>query len=256
MKKMVVNLSVVFISMIIIGLMLTGACHAKSDLGTCIGAWFFNEGEGNVAADSSGNGNDGEIMDATWVDGKFGKALDFDGSSSQVVIPDSDVLNDVEEITILAWVNLRRGVTSGSWNALVGKNPYTSGYLMWIEVPNQPSGLVHSPGRFDNRSGVELDTDRWYHLAFTRAVDGEMKFYIDGELVNEAQSDAGPITTAPAPLSIGGQSPQIVDGTMDEVILFNVALGGDDVNSIMADSITAVSMEGKLATSWANIKSE
>ena len=37
--------------------------------------WPFDEGNRKVAKDSSGNGNDGKIHDAKWVDGKFGKAL-------------------------------------------------------------------------------------------------------------------------------------------------------------------------------------
>ena len=212
-----------------------------------------------MAADWTGKDNDGEIKDAEWVDGKFGKALDFDGAKSHVIIPDDEVFNDIEEITILAWVNLRRGVTSGSWNVVVGKNPYPSGYLMWIEVPNEPCGLVFSPGRADCRAGVQIDTDTWYHLAFTRAVDGGMEFYIDGVLVKEAPSTAGPIATAGVPLSIGGQSPQIIDGIIDEVILFNVVVEEEDINAIMErglESATAVDAEGKLATTWANIKTE
>ena len=259
MRKIALELPVVFIGMIVVGLVFTGTSHAAIDLDACIGAWLFDEGSGNVAVDSSGNGNDGDILDATWADGKFGGALEFDGVSSHVTIPDSDVLNNVEEITILAWYYMRRGVTEGTWNALVGKNPYPNGYLMWIQVPSVPSGLVYSPGRFDNPSTVEIDTDRWYHFAFTRAVDGGMEFYIDGELANEAQSTAGPITTIPGPLAIGGQSPQILDGFIDEVILFNVVLAEDDISKIMNSGLemaTAVSVKGKLATTWANIKAE
>ncbi len=259
MRKMTVNLSVVFISMIIITLMFTGTCHAEIDLDACIGAWLLDENGGDEALDWSGKENHGEISNADWAEGKFGSALEFDGVSSKVVIQDSDVLNDVEEITILAWAYLRRIVTSGTWNALVGKNPYPNGYLMWIQIPSVPSGLVYSPGRFDNPSTVEIDTDRWYHLAFTRNVDGGMKFYIDGELTNESQSNAGPITVIPGPLAIGGQSPQVLDGFVDEVILFNNVLEEEDVNKIMRNGLemaTAVSAEGKLAATWANIKAE
>lgn len=259
MKKMATNLPVVLISMIIVGLALTGASHAEIDLDACIAAWLFDENEGDEASDWSGKENHGEITNLDWAEGKFGSALEFDGSSGQVVIPDSDSLNQVEEITILAWYYMRRKVTSGSWNALVGKNPYPNGYLMWIQVDSEPSGLVYSPGRSDNRSGVQIDADRWYHFAFTRDIDGGMKFYIDGELINEAQSTAGAITVVPGPLAIGGQSPQILDGFVDEVILFNNVLEEEDINKIMKSGLeqaTAVSAAGKLATTWANVKTE
>lgn len=259
MRKMTLELPVVFISVIVVGLVIAGACHAEINLDACIGAWLFDENDGDEASDWSGKENHGEITNLDWAEGKFGSALDFDGASGMVVIPDSESLNDVEEISILAWYFMRRGVTSGTWNALVGKNPYPNGYLMWIQIPSVPSGLVYAPGRFDNPSTVQINTDRWYHFAFTRDIDGKMKFYIDGEVANESQSSSGAITVIPGPLAIGGQSPQILDGIVDEVIIFNNILEKDDINRIMNSGLemaTAVSVEGKLATTWANVKAE
>ena len=39
-----------------------------------------------------------------------------------------------------------------------------------------------------------------------------MKFYVDGKLITEAKSGAGPIATKPAPIMIAGQSGQTADG--------------------------------------------
>ena len=47
------------------------AIGAEKDL---VGLWAFDEGTGNKVKDLSGNGNDGTISGAKWVDGKFGKA--------------------------------------------------------------------------------------------------------------------------------------------------------------------------------------
>ncbi len=44
-----------------------------------VGWWRFDEGSGTIAGDSSGNGNNGTIYGATWVAGKYGQALSFDG---------------------------------------------------------------------------------------------------------------------------------------------------------------------------------
>lgn len=43
-----------------------------------------DEGSGNVVKDISGNGNDGVVYGAMWVDGKFGKALSFDGKDEYI----------------------------------------------------------------------------------------------------------------------------------------------------------------------------
>jgi len=256
----VTRLPVLYISLIAISLMFTPQSFAKIDFSTAVGIWLFDEGKGDTAFDSSENGNDGTLSkDPEWVDGKFGKALSFDGKDDAIEIPDSDSINDVDDLTMLAWVYLRRAVTSGSWNALFGKKPYASGYLMWIEVLCEPCGLVYSPGRADCRAGVQIDLEKWYHLAFTRVNKGEMKFYIDGEEVKVAASTPGVINTSPAPISIGGQSPQVIDGMIDDVAIFNVALAEDDIKSLMnkgiegTRNITADS--GKITTTWGLIKS-
>jgi len=76
--------------------------HAQDDDGLVAG-WHFDEGSGSVAKDSSGNGNDGTIHGATWVDGKFGKALSFDGEDDYVSV--TTPLTNVENtFTMELWV--------------------------------------------------------------------------------------------------------------------------------------------------------
>ena len=42
--------------------------------------WPFDEGAGSIVLDATGNGHDGTFNGAPqWVDGKYGKALHFDG---------------------------------------------------------------------------------------------------------------------------------------------------------------------------------
>ena len=55
--------------------------------------WPLDEDTGRSARDATENGNDGTIVDANWVDGKFESALEFDGLSHHVAIPDSDTLD-------------------------------------------------------------------------------------------------------------------------------------------------------------------
>ena len=62
----------------------------------------FNEGKGTVVKDNTGR-NIGTIYGATWVDGKFGKALSFDGVDDKINIP-SSVLNGLNDVTSEFWV--------------------------------------------------------------------------------------------------------------------------------------------------------
>jgi len=86
-----------------------------------------------------------------------------------------------------------------------------------------------------------------------------MKFYIDGDLAKESPSTAGAMTVIPGPVTIGGQSPQILDAFIDEVIFFNTVLEEEDISNIMARGLAlaiAVSVAEKLASTWGQLKSE
>ena len=59
-----------------------------------VAAYAFDEGSGTTVADSSGNGNNGTVANATWTaTGKFGQALVFNGTSTRVTVPDSPSLH-------------------------------------------------------------------------------------------------------------------------------------------------------------------
>ena len=47
-----------------------------------VGHWTLDEGSGNIAQDSTANGNDGTFVgELKWITGKMGGALDFDGEA-------------------------------------------------------------------------------------------------------------------------------------------------------------------------------
>ena len=71
--------------------------HAKAAITEkdIVAVWLFDDGSGNILKDSSGNGNDGKLIEGpTWVDGKFGKALKFDSKKKhRVKVENSKSLN-------------------------------------------------------------------------------------------------------------------------------------------------------------------
>ena len=71
-----------------------------------VAAYSFNAGTGTTVTDSSGNGNNGTIANATWTTaGKYGDALVFNGTNALVNIPDAASLNLTTGMTLEAWVN-------------------------------------------------------------------------------------------------------------------------------------------------------
>jgi len=107
------------ISFIIISLMFAALGFAKIDQKSIVGMWLFDEGEGKLAKDGSANKNDGKLIgNPKWVKGKFGEALDFNGSSDYVEVADSKSLDITGDITIVLWFYKRpagRGTFVGKW---------------------------------------------------------------------------------------------------------------------------------------------
>ena len=82
-------------------LVLSVAGNASADL---VAHWRFDEGSGTLAADTSGNGNDGTLEgDAKWVAGQLGSGVEFNGSNARVVAPNIPL--DSRSFTVTMWVN-------------------------------------------------------------------------------------------------------------------------------------------------------
>ncbi len=68
--------------------------------------WSFNEGAGTVAADISGNGNNAGLVNGpAWVNGKIGKALQFDGINDYAVKTSAIGVPGTPPFSIVLWVN-------------------------------------------------------------------------------------------------------------------------------------------------------
>ena len=191
--------------------------------------WLFDENTGNIAYDSSPNGNNGTIYGATWVHGKFNYALEFDGSDDYVEVPDSSSLNLTEEVTIEAWVNWRGA--GDSWQTIVAKGIY-------------PSSSNESYALFINRDGkyvcFVLTTDTrhyfssplnsvpvgmWFHVMATyNGTDGVAKIYLNARLV-ATETLSGSLLTNDQSLRIGHRegSNHYFNGTLDKVRIGNKA---------------------------------
>ncbi len=230
--------------------------HSKIDPKTCIGLWLFDDGKGNTASDSSGNKNDGKLMnDPKWVDGKIGKALDFDGAQSHVVVPNSDTLNPTDAITLTAWI-YPRGFTGNGNGILTKEGQYILG-LNWPQGGNaQKLNLWLTIGGWILFADGEVKKDSWNHVAAT--YDGSTKkLYIDGKLINKTDqkgaigTSANNILIAQGNIGVGQQA---FNGIIDELAVFNVALTESEIKDAMKGFLYAIEPSGKLVNTWAFIK--
>ncbi len=259
------RLTVVCISFIVISLMFVGQSYAGIDPSTVVGRWLFDEGSGDVATDSSGNGNDGTLIDGPqWVAGKFGKALAFDGADTYVEVAHAESLTLTTEITVAFWFKTTKAMVEfGDRQVVVGKH-----YLEY-EIGIYPAGAIHtytsnSADGYDEGINTSISgtlteddwtLDKWYHLAWTLNGTHEI-VYVNGKNIGEFDKPNAGTQPGTHNLEIGRRTEGSLpfEGAVDEVVVLNVALGEGDIQTIMLGLATAVEPSGKLTTTWGQIK--
>jgi hypothetical protein len=225
-----------------------------------VAAWTFDELEGDVVRDVSGNGHDGVLKDgAKWSrEGKFGGAIEFDGVEACVEVPHDDDLN-LEAFSIEAWVKCTPGANQAILHKQGPGNASERNYILNIRPEGFLRGSFSSGGVQHNFDGkILLKAGKWYHVAAT--YDGKVgRIYVNGELDAETELNLK-LEPNDAPLLIGkagGTGGARFKGLMDEVRLSNVARSREEIKKLMEKGLKAallVSAKGKLALVWGSIK--
>lgn len=239
--------------------------YAAIDSENIVGMWLFNEGSGDTAEDSSGNGNDGNILGGfQWVDGKFGKGIELNGTDGWVEVPHSNTVGFAKGTSFTIIVNFKGTTVGGS---LVGKNyedttqakPW---YLLWNGGGNNIVSIyLRTNGDQNSRvdSTQDIGDDNWHFVAGRADASGKkVSIWIDGEMQGEAPMsvDDG-YGTSEGVLHFGRHFDRYANGIIDDIALFNVALDEKDMNEIMDNGLeeaSAVEASNKLATTWGKIK--
>lgn len=232
---------------------LANSSYAKIDLKTVVGIWLFDEGEGEIANDSSGNGNHVRLMNGTaWVEGKFGKALSFDGVDdfASAIVPGAPQGGGLR--TVVGWAKSNNtGIKAG---VVAYGNPAVNSVFGFLHYSGVWVSQLWGPDPWDLETSARVDTS-WHHHAVL--YDGaNLVHYFDGEEVANAPRSPATVGTT---LIIGAEvdNNDWFNGFVDEVGIFNVVLTVDDIQNIMTEGLkldAAVSSAGKLMTTWASIK--
>ena len=233
----------------LIALIIVLTSAADADL---IGLWRFDEGSGTIANDASGNGHHGTLVgDPKWTGGKIGGGLDFDGQDDVVELGAFDVVGP--GITLAGWmrpetfaINDGRVITKADeW----GENDH---WWMLSTISDGGESRLRFRLKTEGQSTTTLIadsgalvTEEWQHAAATW--DGTtMRLYLDGEEVGSAAKGGAAVATNPdASAAIGSQPPdafvpatpdhvnKFFDGRLDDVRLYNEALGVEQLQGIM-----------------------
>jgi len=200
----------------------------------------LDESSGETAADSSGNGNHGTLVnmaDDDWVAGQIGNALDFDGGNDYVDCGNDDSLNITDEITMSAWINMSARPAKNAWFNLHCKENFA--YAMYIQgadtaLTTLGAYFVLDTGTKDlwNLTSIDIDpSNGWAHVAVTFD-NTDVKFYVNGVL-DHTENEPGTINDNAGSdfIFVDGES-EWFGGSVDDIRVYNRALSGAEVGAL------------------------
>jgi hypothetical protein len=191
----------------------------------------FDEGSGNFALDSSGNGNAATLHNASRIEsGGCIRAVSFANPDSYVAIPFRAVNHPGQEITVSTWFyidNFTPGPLVSGYHNGGYRLGFDDGNDLWWTLNLEKTGDVSVPVQHEN-----IVPGQWHQV--TGTYDGNtMKIYLDGILRNQADAtgaihyednnyiilgaDAGAADTP-------GECPRYFTGGLDEVRIYPSAL--------------------------------
>src|SRR3990172_4088725 len=223
---------VIFVTLLLNGAIATNSAFSGG------GYWYFNEGSGLVAQDSSMNGNHWTLNGAVaWTVGKSGSALSFNGGSDRVLVPDAPSLDITDQITIAAWIKPKTADTQ--YIVKKGRIRSTDGYELSLSSTGKVFVRFNQNSSGDafkvmSASNYPTGGATWMHVAAT--YDGlDIKLYINGvlEAVQPATLFIGANNNA---LSIGAQDEgsRPFLGVVDEVHLYSIPLTLEQIQALVA----------------------
>jgi hypothetical protein len=235
------------------------AIYADVGIENAVGVWLLDEGRGDLAEDISGNGHDGQITGADWVDGKFGEALEFEGNG-EVRIDSTEKLQLGDQLTMMAYFYTK---ALNDWHQMIAKD---AEYLLRIDPPGEGtrmSAFVNLAGGWEPRASSRApEKEVWIHFAAVYdGDDGILKVYVDGVPSGQSARVSKP-NPGNAPVTFGhwNNSSRFV-GMLDDLAIFNAALEEADIMDIATDGLEhflalggSVQPSGKIASTWGFLK--
>jgi hypothetical protein len=234
-----------------------------------VGHWSFEEGSGTTTVDLTGNGNDGRLTDgASFLPtGRFGKAVNLDGSDDRVVVeprvaPEPPL--GLESFTLATWFRrtgngivastgpggisaeplIAKGRDLGSDGGLTDLNYFlglTNSGGNWVLAADFEEHVSNAnPGANHPLVGATaIANDVWNHAAVT--YDGTtMRLYLNGNLEATLAVSRTPNWESTQPATLGSTVSDVgaplggFRGLLDEAYILDGAMSAGDLAGLVA----------------------
>lgn len=221
-----------------------------------VAAYACNEGAGTTTADATGNNNNGTLVGTTWVAGKNGLALSFNGTGNYVNAGSGASVDDLVKAvpaTFSFWMN--PGTPTN--NLIIAKNDGNVVDAGWWIENTSSSGLrfVVERASSNMRVGVSSPTAGvWTHVAIVydgTLIAANQNIYFNGVLQTFTTvldgsgtqgSDAGETLFIGfnRPTSGSGIAFSPYNGLLDDIRIYNRALTQTEIQTDMNTPVGAI----------------
>jgi len=215
---------------------------------TLISGYPFEEGSGQNILDLSGNGNNGTLEGGATrsITGKFGEAIEFNGSSSHIKLSSIDVTSPT--LSIALWFKADDFDIHDA--RLISKSTGTAeSDHYWMVSTIRSGGQQKLRFRLKTDNGgtatlignASLVAGAWTHV--TAVYDGvEMKLFQDGVEVGSL-TKSGAISTSSSVETWIGANPgdtRFFDGLIDDVRIYGEVLDHSSIEDIMLGNLPLI----------------
>jgi len=223
---------------LVLGMILTSI--SKADL---VGWWRFNEGSGDTAMDSSGNGHHGTLLGTPeWVIGPpgFGGAISFqEDKCTGIDCGNFDPTNGTGQFTIALWAYWDG---TGTFQHFFTKSAGWGADTMMFQVELWGA---HDNATYTDRVGVSYEgagsmefsimpKNEWVHLTWT--FDGtDLRVYLNGvDEMGPKSFSIGPAADVTVFIGVSHAAEgRIFHGFLDEVRVYDKALTAEEIQIVM-----------------------
>lgn len=210
-----------------------------------VAKYTYDEGNGSVLKDFSGNNRDGIIVGASWQKGLHGSSLKFSNDGNYVDVGNFDIIGN--KLTIISWFNPDTFSNLPVFNdaRFVSKATSSNESLHWWMLGSiSLDGGVTATLRFRLKTngvtttqianGGNIKLKQWQHAAAVYT-GSRMLLYLNGVLVGSINKSGNITNNSLVNTFIGRNTSGFLGafrGLLDETYIFNTVLNVNEINKI------------------------
>lgn len=217
--------------------------------GDLLAYWAFDDGSGQTAADSSGNGNDGTLGttagvdsgDPTWAScSGGGSALVFDGTDDEVRLSNA-IIGDRATWTITAWIKM--GADTADDRTIYGEGHTVDEIILWLRVKQatQYVGFWYENPEYNWTGNIEgttdVEDDQWHLVTMVQRSKIDRELYVGTTSQGTNTDDPGTLTNNIGSIGYLRTDSYVADpflGLIDDVRIYDYALSPAEISALAA----------------------